>query len=50
MITYHQLRTFLLVVRTGRLTKAERELNVSAQPGALTPLDLGPIRIPARRC
>lgn len=27
MITYHQLRTFLTVVRTGNLTKAARELN-----------------------
>lgn len=29
MITYHQLRTFLVVVRTGSLTKAARELNAS---------------------
>ena len=29
MITYHQLRTFLVVVRTGSLTKAARELNAT---------------------
>jgi DNA-binding transcriptional LysR family regulator len=29
MITYHQLRTFLAVARTGNLTKAARELNAS---------------------
>lgn len=29
MITYHQLRTFLMVVRNGNLTKAARELNAS---------------------
>ena len=31
MITYHQLRTFLTVVRLGNLSKAARELN-STQP------------------
>jgi len=29
MITYHQLRTFLVVIRTGSLTKAAREINAS---------------------
>lgn len=29
MITYHQLRTFLMIVRTGSLTKAARELNAT---------------------
>jgi DNA-binding transcriptional LysR family regulator len=29
MMTYHQLRTFLVVARTGSLTKAARELNAS---------------------
>lgn len=29
MITYHQLRTFLVVVRAGSLTKAARELNAT---------------------
>ena len=29
MITYHQLRTFLVIVRTGSLTKAARELNAT---------------------
>lgn len=29
MITYHQLRTFLAVARTGNLTRAARELNAS---------------------
>jgi LysR family transcriptional regulator, low CO2-responsive transcriptional regulator len=29
MITYHQLRTFLAVARTGSLTKAARELNAT---------------------
>lgn len=29
MITYHQLRTFLAVARTGSITKAGRELNAS---------------------
>jgi len=29
MITYHQLQTFLVVARTGHLTKAARELNTS---------------------
>ena len=29
MITYHQLRTFLMVVRAGSLTKAARELNAT---------------------
>ena len=29
MITYHQLRTFLAVVRTGSLTKAARELHAT---------------------
>src|SRR5262249_47466908 len=29
MITYHQLKTFLAVVRAGNLTKAARELNTT---------------------
>lgn len=29
MITYHQLQTFLAIVRTGSLTKAARELNAT---------------------
>lgn len=29
MITYHQLRTFLVIARTGSLTKAARELNAT---------------------
>ena len=56
MITYHQLRTFLAVSRTGSLTRAARELNmtqptVSLQLNALrdflgTPLFQGSLADP----